>query len=115
MYRNTYKKGRVTFFIFPQNDHLIGVCLELNIVVEGYSLRIVREELSDAVKTYVETIIENKLSETLLNRPAPQEYWQRFFESLKTMEKLKTIKTTPDIESIVSITTLALPNLTYSH
>ncbi|TSC93112.1 MAG: hypothetical protein Athens101428_739 [Candidatus Berkelbacteria bacterium Athens1014_28] len=90
MTQNTYKKGTLNLFIYPDKNHFTGVCLELDIIVEGKSAYEVRQELFDGVSSYVETIIKNKLPESLLNRPAPKEYWDRFFALLA--EEIKAHK-----------------------
>ncbi|KKQ18827.1 MAG: hypothetical protein US31_C0001G0014 [Berkelbacteria bacterium GW2011_GWA1_36_9] len=87
--RNSYKKGNITVFVYPENSKFIGVCLELDIVEEGNNLEQVKNILSDAVKTHVEIVIKNKLSKNLLNRPAPKEYWDRFFSYLATIKQMK--------------------------
>lgn len=89
MIKNTYNKGFVTSFIYPDKDKYIGVCLELDIVVENKNLEEVKKELSDAVRTHVETVVENKLSADLLNRYAPKKYWKKFFGYLKMMEQIR--------------------------
>lgn len=86
--RNTYRQGSVTLFIFPENKKFVGVCLELDIVEEADNLESVRENLLDAVKTHVGAVIGNRLSEKFLNRPAPKEYWDKFFSYLKTIEHI---------------------------
>lgn len=87
--KNSYKKGIVTLFVYPENKKFVGVCLELDIVEEGDNLEQVKESLLDAVKTHVKAVTKNKLSEGLLNRPAPKEYWDRFFNYIRSIERMK--------------------------
>jgi hypothetical protein len=87
MTRNTYKKGSLNFFIYNEKDYFVGVCLELDIVVEAETIQETKQELCDEVYSYVTSIINKKLSEDLLNRPAPKEYWDKFYDFLQNKIK----------------------------
>lgn len=55
----------------------VGVCLTFDIIVEGENYDEVRQELMDAATLHIETVRKNNLSEELLNRHAPKEYWEK--------------------------------------
>lgn len=74
---NTKNEGVVEFTIFEENGGYVGVCLTLDIVVEGDNYETVRNETIDAARVHIETVRTKNLPEELLNRPAPDEYWQR--------------------------------------
>ena len=77
---NTYKKGTLRYLFVAKDKQIIGVCLDLDIIVEGNSFEKVKEELSEVSREHVEFVIKNKLPEKLLNRPAPKEYWNLYKE-----------------------------------
>lgn len=81
---NTKEKGLVEFTIFEEHSTFIGVCLTFDIVVEGANYEEVRQELIDAAKLHIETVKKNDLPVELLNRHAPQEYWDKRNSSLHT-------------------------------
>ena len=75
--QNNKNEGVVEFTIFEENGSYVGVCLTLDIVVEGDNYEIVRNEVIDAARVHIETVRSKNLSEELLNRPAPAEYWEK--------------------------------------
>ncbi len=80
---NTYKQGRAKVFIYPEKDHFVAVCLEFGLVEEAENLERVEEYIKDAVESHIKTVIKNKLSEDLLNRPAAEKYWRKFRDYLQ--------------------------------
>ncbi|MDO8520705.1 MAG: hypothetical protein Q7S52_01185 [bacterium] len=81
---NTKENGTVEFTIFEENSTFVGVCLTFDIVVEGANYEEVREQLIDAAKVHIETVRRNNLPVELLNRHAPQEYWEKRKSTLLT-------------------------------
>lgn len=81
---NTKESGIVEFTIFEENSNFVGVCLTFDIVVEGTSYEEVRQELMEAAKLHIETVRKNDLPVALLNRHAPQEYWNKKNSPLQT-------------------------------
>jgi predicted RNase H-like HicB family nuclease len=49
--------------------------LTFDLLEEGETLEEVRYAIIEASKLHLETVIKNNLSEELLNRKAPKEYW----------------------------------------
>ncbi len=76
---NTYKKGTLRYlFIQEDKQQVVGVCLDLDILVEGNNFEKVKEELLKVSKEHVGFVIKNKLSEKLLNRHSPKKYWNLY-------------------------------------
>lgn len=88
--RNTNEKGLIEFTIFEESGGYVGVCLTFDIVVEGNDYEQVRKELLEAAQLHLETVYKHELPEDLLNRPAPQEYWDRREQNLQSARKLHT-------------------------
>ena len=76
-FNNTYESGRVTFIIFKDKkiDKFIGVCLEFDLEAEAETSSEAQIIIQDYAKLWLENVRENKLSEELLNKSAPAEYW----------------------------------------
>lgn len=86
--RNTKEKGIVENLVYKEGKSFVGVCLTFDIVEEGNNPTEVMKSLKEAVELHLETVIRNNLSEELLNRYAPEEYWEKYFETAKGIEKL---------------------------
>lgn len=87
---NTKKKGRVTVFTFRRGKKFISVCLELDIVKEGINPEVLGRDMREAVEGHIEAVLRGKLSDDLLNRPAPAAYWKEywaFVEGLRARPK----------------------------
>lgn len=76
-FNNTYESGRVTFIIFKDKkiDKFIGVCLEFDLEAEAETSSEAQTIIQDYARLWLENVRENKLSEELLNKSAPAEYW----------------------------------------
>ncbi len=91
---NTYKRGTLRYLFIKESKQIVGVCLDLDITIEGNNFEKVKKELSEVSREHVEFVIKNKLSEKLLNRSTPKKYWNLY-------ENVVTAKTTGN-SSIVS-------------
>ncbi len=106
MRKNTKKLGQATVFIYPEGKNFTGVCLELGIIEEHKNPDVLRHNMREAVEGYVESVVKNNLSEDLLNRPAPKEYWNNFSNYLKKeSERVKTKKSakTPRYSEVMTL------------
>lgn len=76
-FNNTYESGSLTFLFLQEKltKRFIAVCLEFDLEAEAESITEVQERIEDYAKLWLENIRENKLPEELLNKSAPQEYW----------------------------------------
>lgn len=101
--KNTYYRGTLNLFMYREKNKYIGVCLDLDIVLENSTPQELKEELIDAVQNYVETVIENKLSESLLNKPAPQKYWNKFHKYIRALNDYQKKKISIGTTSVITI------------
>lgn len=93
LFNNTYKSGSTTVFIYGKDNKYTGVCLEFGLVVEATSMKKAEECIKDVVETYYKNVLENKLSEELLNRPAEKKYWEIYEHISKFMKKRAKMQT----------------------
>lgn len=54
----------------PEGDHHLGVCIDLDIVVRGSSVREVQNEMTKAVKVYFSSLDKNNFKD-IFPRPSP--------------------------------------------
>lgn len=58
-----------------------GVCLDLNIVEEGFiNIQSAINSISDAIDSHMSVVKEMGFPKELTNRPAPKEYWKKLEE-----------------------------------
>ncbi len=92
--RNTKKRGIYELFVYPEKKgHYVGVCLTLNIVEEGPDPEDLIDSLAEAARGHVLAVIKEGLNDDLLNRPAPQEYWDKY---RKFQDYVSSRKKTPE-------------------
>lgn len=77
----------VEFMVYKEKDTFVGVCLTFDIVEEGSDPVELMKSIKEAAELHLETVIKNDMSEELLNRYAPEEYWQKYFEITRNLEK----------------------------
>ncbi|MDA2922923.1 hypothetical protein MYX07_06700 [Patescibacteria group bacterium AH-259-L07] len=101
--RNTKKQGMLEIFVYPEGKQFVGVCLTFNIVDVGKDPRTLLDSLTKAALGHVQVVIKKNLSDDLLNRPAPQEYWDKYEECLvlREMKKMVNKKKSPSTVSLV--------------
>lgn len=85
--KNTKKEGCVEFLYFKEKNTYVGVCLTFDIIEEGKSLSKLKESLEEAAKLHLKVVIKKDLSNDLLNRYAPQKYWNLYFKHLRQLSK----------------------------
>ena len=76
--KNTKKGGLLRFLFFQEKRTFVGVCLDLDIIVEGKDFNQVQSELKQTSRDHVELVIKEKLSDDLLNRHAPKKYFNMY-------------------------------------
>ena len=79
--RNTKESGVIEFLTYKEGASFVGVCLTFDIVEEGSDPVELGQSLKEAAELHLETVIKNDLSDDLLNRYAPEEYWEKYFEA----------------------------------
>lgn len=71
------------FLVYKEGSSYVGVCLTFDIV-EGSSNPVeLLKSLKEVAELHLDTVIKNNLPDELLNRYAPEEYWEKYFEALK--------------------------------
>jgi len=67
-------------YIRPEGNHLVGMCLELDIATQGVNLEATKAALDEAVSGYVETVARmGDEGAHLRRRPAPRRYWLEYY------------------------------------
>lgn len=85
---NTKESGIAHFLILEKAKPAIGeprftaVCLDFDIVESGDNQAALTESVLEAAKLHLQTVAEQNLSDDLLNRHAPQEYWDLYYSCL---------------------------------
>lgn len=87
---NTRNKGTVHFLIYRDkgDSRYTAVCLDFDIVEHGKDLELLKQSIEEAASLHLESVIENKLSTSLLNRSAPQKYWKKLYEAMSEYESM---------------------------
>ncbi len=85
---NTKQKGVIKFLIYRGDGDSMytAVCLTFDIVEHGKDLEELKKSIEEAARTHLESVIKNKLDDSLLNRSAPQKYWKILFEAMEEKE-----------------------------
>ena len=90
--KNTKKQGKFTLFVYREKpNYYIGVNLDFDLIQEGKTAPETIEKIKEASLGYLETVIKKNLSDDLLNRPAPKEYWERYRKSLRKRVGVKKL------------------------
>ncbi len=95
IFNNTYKSGRARVFIYEDKGKYIAVCLEFGLIIGAKTLEKARECINDVTESYLSNILENKLSEKLLNKPAPKKYWKIYEEIIQKEQELTKLQNQP--------------------
>jgi len=91
---NTKKEGMVEILVYKEKNVFVGVCLTFDIVEEGNDALAVLKSIKEAVQLHLNTVIKNNMSDNLLNRYAPLEYWEKYFEATKKIQAASLKKST---------------------
>lgn len=87
--KNTKGKGLVEFLVYKERGKFIGVCLTFDIVEEGSNPKEVMSSIIKAATLHLKTVVSKNLSDELLNRYAPGEYWEKYFTYLELVAKAR--------------------------
>ena len=91
---NTKKEGTVEILVYKEKGAFVGVCLTFDIIEEGTDALSVLRSIKEATQLHLNTVIKNNMSDDLLNRYAPQEYWEKYFEVTKKIQTASLKKST---------------------
>lgn len=100
--KNTKESGVIEFLVYKEKeaDTFVGVCLTFDIVEEGNNPKELMKSIREAAELHLETVIKNNMSDALLNRYAPDEYWHKYLEAMKRLHKPSLTKAS-GLESLV--------------
>lgn len=91
--KNTKNGGLLEFLVYPEKGNYVGVCLTLDIVEEGKDPARLMESIQGAAFGHVLLVVKKNLGDDLLNRPAPDQYWEKYFAALDELStKNKALK-----------------------
>ena len=62
----------------PENDYILGVCLDLNLAVRGSSIEDVKQEMTKALTLHFKSLNKDNFKD-LRYRPAPIEFWLDYY------------------------------------
>lgn len=74
--------------VYPENDQLIGHCLEMDIAAEGETVAAAVQNVVDLCMFQLEVAIEKGDLESVL-RPAPPEYWRMYYTAREAAQPTK--------------------------
>lgn len=80
---NTKEKGLMEFVVFHVGTNYTGVCLTFDIIEEGKDMEAVEKSVKEAAKLHLKVVTEKNLPDELLNRYAPQKYWDIYAEGCR--------------------------------
>lgn len=85
---NTKEKGTYSFIIFKDgDDSYCAVCLNLNLVEWGDDPIQLIDSINEAAKSYIDGVVNKGLPDELLNRHAPQKYWNMALKGVNSVVK----------------------------
>ncbi|MDP3795097.1 MAG: hypothetical protein Q8R13_04175 [bacterium] len=113
--KNTKHKGFVEFFIYPEGKRFVGVCLTFDIVEEHKDPNKLRESLHRAALLHFKVVVENNLPDALLNRYAPQEYWEKYFAYLDALSREANRTGVLSKSAVSTVQTLGISEFRRSH
>jgi len=92
--KNTKKEGTIEFLVYKEDKTFVGVCLTFDIVEEGTDALSVLKSIKEAAQVHLNAVVKNSMSDDLLNRYAPAEYWKKYFETTKKIQTASLKKST---------------------
>lgn len=90
--KNTKKSGLIEFFGYSSGNKFTGVCLTFDIIEEGKNPEEVMRSVEEAAILHLRTVCEKNLSDKLLNRYAPKEFWGKYFDFQKSIQEEKLLR-----------------------
>ncbi|MEK7459911.1 MAG: hypothetical protein AAB636_02495 [Patescibacteria group bacterium] len=83
---NTKKEGTIEILVYKEKGVFVGVCLTFDILEEGTNALSVLKSIKEAAQVHLNAVVKNNMSDDLLNRYAPIEYWKKYFEIIKKIQ-----------------------------
>lgn len=92
---NTKKKGTYKFIMFQEGDgDYCAVCLTLNLVEWGKDPDELLASINEAAESYILGVVKNDFPDEVLNRSAPEKYWNMAKKNYPLVYKTKEKKPT---------------------
>lgn len=88
-YWNTKKRGIMEFLFYKEGNKYVGVCLTFDIIEESKDIEMLKESIKEAAFLHLKVVQDKRLSDELLNRYAPIEYWKKYFKFLNYLTAKK--------------------------
>lgn len=82
--KNTKEEGVIEFLVYKEGKSFVGVCLTFDIVEEGNDPKKLMESIQEAAMGHLEVVQKLKMADDLLNRYAPEEYWEKYFAAISS-------------------------------
>jgi len=98
--KNTKKEGVIEFLVYKGKNTYVGVCLTFDIVEEGSNPVELMKSIKEAAELHLVTVRKNNMSDDLLNRYAPNEYWKKYFKAAREIET-PSLSNTSRLNSLV--------------
>ena len=108
MFNNTYQSGAVTYLIFKEKDKFVGICLEFDLEIQADTIQEAREYIEDYSQAWLKNVVNNKLSEELLNKPAPKKYWRLYQKVVEEAKERIKVQMQPSLSLPASFPMLDL-------
>lgn len=90
--KNTKREGKFTLFVYREkSNYYIGVNLDFDLIQEGKNAPETMEKIKEVSLGFLETVIKKNLSDDLLNRAAPKEYWEKYRTFLQKRAETKKL------------------------
>lgn len=90
--KNTKEKGTIEFLVYKKGKTFIGVCLTFDIVEESDNPEKLMESIQKAAQGHLKVVREKNMSDDLLNRYAPKEYWDIYYKAIEDIKGKRSIK-----------------------
>ncbi|MEI7709701.1 MAG: hypothetical protein WCI76_03225 [bacterium] len=90
--KNTKDKGTVEFLVYKEGETFVGVCLTFDIIEEGSNPEKLMESIQEAARGHLKVVRANNMSDDLLNRYAPKEYWEIYYKVIGDIQSKKSVK-----------------------
>jgi len=90
--KNTKDRGTMEFLVYKEGKTFVGVCLTFDIVEEGNNPEKLMESIQEAAQGHLKVVREANMSDDLLNRHAPKEYWDVYYKAIEEIKSNKPVK-----------------------
>ena len=80
------------FLVYKDSKTYVGVCLTLDIIEEGDDPVILMKSIVEAAEGYLDVVRKLNMSDDLLNRHAPKEYWDKYRQAVTATSGTKRVR-----------------------